>query len=454
VSTGPDREDEDGPTAPEDAAPTPAAPAEPQGGTSDYWSDRVKNRWFFGALAFSTGALVVLFSPYLYVLLFAVVLVVVTWPIYEWVLRFVRGRRALASVLTVLLLCVVVFGPLASLIVVFVREALTFAKDVQDWVATGGFDRLMSEVQGHFLPSIEQRISDAFGWDFHLLDTVTGPVQKGLVSILGDVTSTLPTVINTTVNAGVDAVIFVFTTVTLYMDGPKALAVIKNLSPMDDRYEDQLFLVFRRFSNNMVVGSLVTGALQGLLAGVGYAIAGVDQVIFLAILTGVGSFIPVVGTTLIWGPVVIYVFAAKGWAWALFLGLWSGVLTASVDNFVKPLFLRGGSDTNPLLIFLGAFGGLAWMGVPGLLVGPVVVAFFLALYTIYTRDFLGLPSPLDHVPDSSDRPGLLGRLRARLLAAGDGSGAAEDDASAAESPPEDAPEDPVEAVPPARPPET
>ena len=84
-----------------------------------------------------------------------------------------------------------------------------------------------------------------------------------------------------------------------------------------------------------------------------------------------------------------------GWGWALFIALWSGLLTASVDNLVKPFFLRGDSHIHPLLIFLGVFGGLSWMGVPGVLVGPLIVVFFVALYTIYVEDFLHLAFPLE-----------------------------------------------------------
>ena len=62
-----------------------------------------------------------------------------------------------------------------------------------------------------------------------------------------------------------------------------------------------------------------------------------------------------------------------------------------MDNLVKPLFLRGSSDIHPLLIFLAVFGGMAWMHLPGILIGPVLVAFFLSLYTIYCEDYLGLP---------------------------------------------------------------
>jgi len=355
----------------------------------DYWDEATKNRWFFGYLAFSTGAVLVLFSPYLYVLLFAAVLVVVTWPVFTRILERVRGRRALAAVLTLLLLAVVVFAPLAALIYVFVLQALVFVQNAIDWVTSPELGGWLAELQMVQVPQIEERLGLLLGQDFDLVGAVTGPIQSGSLAVLQAAGSFLPSLVNTTVNVSIDAVIFLFAVISLYMEGPRVLQVAKNLSPMDDAYEDQLFSVFRQFANNMVIGSLATSALQGLVAGIGYAIVGVPQVVFLGILTGVGAFIPLVGTALVWVPVTIYVAATAGIGWAVFVALWSLVVTASVDNVVKPLILRGGTNIHPLLIFLGVFGGLSWMGVPGLLVGPVIVAFFLALYTIYARDFLG-----------------------------------------------------------------
>ena len=67
------------------------------------------------------------------------------------------------------------------------------------------------------------------------------------------------------------------------------------------------------------------------------------------------------------------------------------MFSGQIDHIVRPLFMRGSTNIHPLLVFLAAFGGLAWMGIPGALVGPVIVAFFVAMYTSYVEDFLRLP---------------------------------------------------------------
>jgi predicted PurR-regulated permease PerM len=123
--------------------------------------------------------------------------------------------------------------------------------------------------------------------------------------------------------------------------------------------------------------------VQALVATTGYAIAGAPNLVLLGLLTAVFSFIPLIGTSIVWIPVTLWVAANHGLGWAAFLVAWSLGLTGTIDNVLRPLFLRGRSPIHPLLIFLSVLGGLYWLGLPGALVGPVTVAVFLALYRIW-----------------------------------------------------------------------
>jgi predicted PurR-regulated permease PerM len=386
--------------------------------TSDPWGQATRDRWFFAFLAVSTFLVTYLFSPFLYVLLFAAVTVVVTWPVYQVVLKRCKGRAAVASVLTVGLLGILVFGPITSLVYLFAVEAVEV---VQRWVAfvkDGELETqyaIYAETVRSFIDEstwVKQATEAVIPEDFDPLKSVMGPLQEGAVAFLNAAGSLAPRVVTTVATGVFDAAIYVFAVLSLYMEGPRILEVFRNLSPMDDRYEHRLFEVFREFATNMVVGSLATAAVQGIVAGIGYAIAGVDGVIFFAIVTGVCSFVPIIGTLVVWLPLSIAAAASFGWGWGVFLAVWSLVFTGSVDNLLKPLFLRGSSNMHPLLIFLAVFGGMTWMGLPGVLIGPVIVAFFLALYKIYKEDYLGIepePEPdreLEAAVEGADQPKL------------------------------------------------
>ena len=135
--------------------------------------------------------------------------------------------------------------------------------------------------------------------------------------------------------------------------------------------------------------------------------------IFLGVLTAVLGFVPLVGAMVVWVPATLWVGFNIGWGWAAFVAIYSMAVTGTIDNLLRPFFMRGQTDIHPLLVFLAVFGGMYWMNIPGALVGPVIVAFFLALYTIYRRDFLGIPDPPKEESEST-----LARLRrwaARLM---------------------------------------
>jgi predicted PurR-regulated permease PerM len=384
------------------------------------WSQQTRDRAFFVALAVATALVAYLFSPFLYVLLFASVVVIVAWPLYNRIVDACSGRRGLAAVLTVLLLAVVIFVPVSFLVYRFVEQAVAIVGAGITYVQSGALTERIAYLSSstEWMPAWVQRWLPA---DFDLLESAAAPLQEGVLGALNAIANALPAVLGGTVTAGVGAVVFVLTVITLFVEGPRVLRILANLSPLDEAHEQRLFRVFAEFANNVVVGTLATAVVQGTVAGIGYAIAGVDRVVFFAMLTGVCSFVPFVGTVIIWVPLAIAIGLEHGLGWGAFLVAW-GLVVAHLDNFVRPLFMRGRTNIHPLLLFLGVFGGLAWMGVPGALVGPTIVVFFFALYTIYAEQYLGIPAPEvatasgDWVPRWA-RP-IVRRARAALEAVG------------------------------------
>lgn len=351
------------------------------------WSQATQDRWFYGFLAVSVGAVGLLFLPYLDALLFAATTVVVTWPVFSRVLERCGGRRFVASSITSLLILGLVLIPNTILALWFVRQALDLTQQAMRFVSSGEAETMLGEALAalEFLgvPQPEDP-----------MQVVMDRLQELVFTVAQTVGTVVPGLVGSFVEVTIDGTVYVFAVVTLYVEGPRVARALMQLSPMNDAYEQRLFQVFREFSNNMVVGSLATAAIQGAVAGVGFWLVGIEQAVFFSMLSAVMSFLPVVGAAIVWGPLVLYVWMAEGTGWALLLTVWSVGLTSTVDNLVRPLFLRGRSDIHPLLIFLAVVGGITWMGFPGALMGPVLVAAFLALFTIYREDYLGLePEP-------------------------------------------------------------
>lgn len=363
------------------------------------WARNTQDRWFYYALAVSTASVAALFWPYLDVLLFAVTTAAVSSPMHARLVRAVDARGPLRAVfsriggtrlwcaLAIMLgLALVVFVPLGVLAYRFTLEGIALAQRGIEWVSSGSLDVWMGEASDQWA-ALSEAWSGYVPSEFDPVAAASGPLREALNAGFGQVSQTLPSLLGGVITGVIDLLLFVFTVVTLLAEGPQIIAFGLALSPLDDRYERRLIDVFQEFAANMVVGAFGTALAQGVVAAAGYAFVGLPRPIFFATLTAIGSFVPVVGTGVVVVPAVIYIAVVEGFDWGLGLMVYAVVVIGSVDNLLRPLFMRGSSEMHPLLIFLAVFGGMSWMGVTGVLVGPVLVAFFLALATIHREDF-------------------------------------------------------------------
>jgi predicted PurR-regulated permease PerM len=137
---------------------------------------------------------------------------------------------------------------------------------------------------------------------------------------------------------------------------------------------DRLYSVTRA----VVRGTVLTSIIQGLLLGIGFALAGMPAPVVFGVLAAVLSVVPFGGTALVWGPALIAVLMQGSYGQAVGI-LVVGVFVSSVDNFIKPMLISGRSPLPTLAVFIGVLGGLAAFGLIGLFVGPIVIALVLAL---------------------------------------------------------------------------
>lgn len=174
-------------------------------------------------------------------------------------------------------------------------------------------------------------------------------------------------------------------------DGPQIIATMMRLSPLDEQYEKQLIAQFDSLTRAVVLATVLSALAQGLLAGVGYFVAGVGSVALLTVATALMAMVPFVGATIVWLPVCLYLYFYEGRHVAgIGLAVYSTVVVSSIDNVIKPLVLKGGANLHPLLALLSVMGGVQVLGAIGLFVGPMVVAFLQTLLTMFHAEVAAL----------------------------------------------------------------
>lgn len=135
------------------------------------------------------------------------------------------------------------------------------------------------------------------------------------------------------------------------------------------------------FSN--AIGIPLIAIVQGFLSFFAYFIAGVPEPAFWGILTGFASIIPIVGTGIIWIPVCIYLFAQGNNVEGFGVLIWSAAVMGSSDNVIRFILAKRMADVHPVVTVLGVIMGLNYMGIPGLIFGPLLISYFLILLGIY-----------------------------------------------------------------------
>jgi predicted PurR-regulated permease PerM len=172
-----------------------------------------------------------------------------------------------------------------------------------------------------------------------------------------------------------------------FADGPAMISSVMRLSPLDDKYEEQMLQEFDKISRAVVMATLLSALVQGILGGVGYMLAGLDSLFLLTVLTMLFAMVPFVGAAAVWAPCSLYLLLVQHeLGWAIFLAVWGAVVVSMSDNIVKPLILHGQSNLHPLLALLSVIGGVQALGPIGIFVGPMVVSFLQAVLNMFQSE--------------------------------------------------------------------
>lgn len=311
------------------------------------------------------GCLVVLW-PFVWALLWAVVLCFTAWPIYEHVLSWMKGRKTWAALTMTL-------GATLILLVPFVLVGATLADNAKDltiatqqWLQSGPPQ----------VPAWVAKIPLVGGTISNYWQSVAGngrqlmsDLQRFVEPVFGGVLAVGLMLTRGLVELALSILIAFF----LFRDGvvlaERAKIATERIAPGRG---PRLLELAGNTVRGVVYGILGTALAQGVMAGIGFLIAGVPGAGMLTLLTFFLSIIPM-GPPLVWVPATIWLFSKGSIGWGIFMLIW-GIGVSSVDNIVKPWLISKGSDMPFILIFLGVLGGAIAFGFIGVFLGPTLLA--------------------------------------------------------------------------------
>ena len=329
----------------------------------------------FGALIMIGCYLVI--QPFLTAILLAAILCVVTWPLYIEAIQTCRGSKTIAAGLLVTLLIITVLIPLTLLAIYLGREIPILVELVKSWVAQG----MPLPKWIVTLPYVGDFISDSYhvGVDPEamgkVLQKAIDPLSKSVLSISLGVGNALFQV------ALVAFILFFF-----YRDGT---ALARRVSLFLNRVSGGLAKEFNSIlvntTRSVVFGIMGTAIGQGVVAGIGFMIADVPNVMLLSFAVCMLSVVPV-GPPLVWGPVALWLGSTGHIGMAIFMVVWGVAAVSSVDNFLKPVLIARGTTLPLALVFLGVFGGIISFGFLGLVLGPILLSAAIAMFSDWSKN--------------------------------------------------------------------
>jgi predicted PurR-regulated permease PerM len=340
---------------------------------------RVKERRALGFLAL--GALLVLVRLAMPVgvgLFLGVVLAFVLEPIHTG-LRKRKMKPGTAALVCALGATAVVASCVIGMTTLIVTRGITFLVVLREQLAPGGPLRAFAE-------AVMNRLS--------ALHVNTGDLSQRLESVAGDLASRAAgfaaQVAGLTFSGFLTLLFMALAAHFVLRYWIDIVARAEHMLPFEPRHTHALMEQFRMVGREVLLGTVVTGLAQGLLAGIGYWITGVPEPAFFGALTALASLIPGVGTLLLWIPIgvvrILTGHSVAGLAEIIYAAVTVGIIS---DYVIRPRLVGRQKNVPSVLMFIALFGGVEVFGVIGLIVGPILVTLCLAVLKTYEHQMAG-----------------------------------------------------------------
>ncbi len=331
---------------------------------------RVGGLLFYGLVILLAYFVYLIFAPFLVPLAWAAVLVVVSYPAYEWLKRRMHPTTAaLVSTLGVTLILIV---PSVLVMIAFVRQGVEAVQSIQFSIAAGHFTWLANawaHLHNRF-PSIGS-------------DDVTTALHRYTEQAAEFVAARLGTILRNTAVFFFHLFVTVLVMFYLYRDGDAMIERLRQILPFDSGPGDRMLGDARELIFASVTSSLASAVVHALLGGFAFAVTGIKAPLFWGVMMGFCSFIPVVGSAIVWVPAAVSLMVGGHLGRGIFLAIFCILIVGLVDNVMRPWLISGRAQLGGLLVFISVLGGISVFGLLGVVLGPIIVATTASLLDLY-----------------------------------------------------------------------
>lgn len=277
-----------------------------------------------------------------------------------------KMKGVLAAILIILEVTACVFVPLYFLVWVLIERIQDVNFDISQFI----------ETVKHFITLIQERT----GYDIlniSNIETATSYMTKGVQFVIGQISGLVVT-----------TVVMVFLLYFMLINRKNIESYVYSLLPFTERNKHTVTGEIHNMVRSNAIGIPLLAIIQGIIAVIGYWAAGVPSAVLFGVLTAFATIIPLVGTGLVWAPLVIYLALTGNWVAAIGLLAYCVIVLINIDNVIRFILQKKLADTHPLVTVFGVILGLKLFGFWGVIFGPLLLSMFFLLVNIFKREYL------------------------------------------------------------------
>lgn len=337
-------------------------------------------RWL-GVLAATGIALYLcwlMLRPFITVLEWAAVLVIVFYPVHKRLAKKIK-RRGLSALLSSLLVIAILVLPLTFLTMALTNELAGAARNLPEQVAQ------LMDPEAPITGKVSKWIRDHVPVDgARSQEFVVEQLKTAGAALLGQSLGMVGNILS----AIVKAFFVIITMYYLFRDGDKIVRALPGALPLNNHQSEAMLARIIQVVSASVYGVVTIAMLQGMLGGLAFWILGVPSPLLWATVLAFVCMIPIAGSFFVWLPASIYLMMTGHWTKAILLSLWGALVISTIDNFLRPKLIKNQTKLHELFVFFSVLGGMSVFGLLGIVLGPVVLAITLGLLDTFKLDKL------------------------------------------------------------------
>ncbi len=308
-----------------------------------------------------------MFLPFFKLIALGGILAVLFHPLKVKISKYIKSRT-LAAIITLVLAIIIIILPLYAIGQLVFNEIYS----VYSHAKNGGFGLNQSEILNHLSGNSRQAAQNLLNTAGQKISGLAGNAFYSISGLLSNIASFV-----------VSVILVVFTLYYFLKDGDKFKLFMEKIFPLSHTHEALLVDKLEMAIKGVVQGSFTVALLQGTVSTIGFYIFGVPNPLLWGVFTVLAALVPTVGTLLSLVPAVLYLFITGHTGDGIGMTIWAFCSIQGIDNFISPRLIGHKTNLHPLLTLLSILGGIGMFGYLGFLIGPILMAVFMALLDIY-----------------------------------------------------------------------